>query len=107
MKLSTDTQLKLMLALYFVGVFTLFLWVFAGLWAVWLYWRTRHPVARGGVRLLWQGLLLWALAFLILPFTLTQLTILLPAALIMFWAGLTLWRSVMLFVAVDVTPMDS
>lgn len=106
MTVSMETQLKLMLGLYVIGVFTLVLWIPAGLWAGVLYWQTRHPVARGGWHLFLQSWVFWITAFVILPFSLSQLAILVPAFIITAWAGFLLYRSVMLWSAIDVTPID-
>lgn len=104
--MTLDTQLKLMLALFMIGVFTLVLWIPAGIWAGLLYWKTRHPVARGGWQLFIISWVCWITAFLILPFSLSQLAILVPAFIVTAWAGYVLYRSVILWSHIDFTPID-
>ncbi|MEX0584542.1 MAG: hypothetical protein WEB07_02165 [Natronospirillum sp.] len=106
MNWSLDTQLKVMLVLFFFGVFTLVLWIPAGLWALCLSWTTQHPVARGGVKLFWHSWVFWIATFLILPFSLTQLAIVIPAGIIMAWGAYLLYRCVQLWGDLYMTPMN-
>lgn len=103
--MKTETQLKCILGLFFLGAFTLVLWIPAGLWSWWLYWRTRHPVAKAGLRMFWQSWIVWIVGFLLFPLFLTPLLIMVPAMVVFAWAGWMIYRSIMLWGDLYITPM--
>ncbi|MCH8550496.1 MAG: hypothetical protein LAT62_01075 [Natronospirillum sp.] len=103
--MQTETQLKCILGLYFLGAFTLVLWIPAGLWSWWLYRKTGHHVAKAGTRMFWQSWIVWIVGFLIFPFFLTPLMIMVPALIVFGWAGWIIYRCARLLGDLYVTPM--
>ncbi|MFY0666188.1 MAG: hypothetical protein JXQ97_16305 [Natronospirillum sp.] len=97
--MTLERQLQVMLALFFLGVFTLVLWIPAGLLALWLAWTTGHPVARAGRQMFLYSWLFWLGAFLVLPFGAAML--LLAALLITCWGGWILYRTVILWSQIE------
>lgn len=99
--MTLERQLQAMLVLFFLGVFTLVLWIPAGLLALWLTWTTGHPVARAGRQMFLYSWLFWLSALIVLPFGATML--LLAALLITSWAGWLLYRTIILWSQIDGT----
>ncbi|MFC3852335.1 hypothetical protein ACFOSD_01465 [Salinispirillum marinum] len=97
--MTLQRQLQTMLALFFLGVFTLVLWIPGGLLALWLSWRTGHPVARAGKQMFWWSWVFWGVAILVLPFGNTMM--LLAALLITSWGGWLLYRSIVLWPQIE------